>query len=237
MIVPAVSVRSFVGAASAVASYARQPSPAPASSADSVSISPAAYELLAARGTPSAPVGGVSTAAFDTNRGEMTLDIDAYFTPPGSQGVDLDSVPLLMPSQKNVEALVRHISTNMRGFLSANGIPAAPASIRYDNAGQLQLPADYPYAEAFEQALADNPVMARELSTVAALSSSLVEMNKSLAFHTEYAAATSSAEVNAVIAKYSHLFANNRHVDSIALNFTGEGVLSITHDGKSLAES
>ena len=192
------------------------------SSSTTVNISQAARDRLA-------------TQTFDTNHGATEINLDTYFTPPGSQGVDIDTVPLLMPTQQNIAALAKDVSAKMPGFLSAHGIPSAPASITYDNMGQIQLPADYPYADAFKQALADQPSMERELRTTAALTSSMVEMNKSMPFQQEYLAANSRAEADAVVAKYSYLFSNNQHADLIALNFAANGALSLTHDGQPLA--
>lgn len=194
------------------------------SSSTTVNISQAARDRLA-------------TQTFDTNHGATEINLDTYFTPPGSQGVDIDTVPLLMPTQQNIAALAKDVSAKMPGFLSAHGIPSAPASITYDNMGQMQLPADYPYADAFKQALADQPSMERELRTTAALTSSMVEMNKSMPFQQEYLAANSRAEADAVVAKYSYLFSNNQHADLIALNFVANGALSLTHDGQPLALS
>ena len=194
------------------------------SSSTTVNISQAARDRLA-------------TQTFDTNHGATEINLDTYFTPPGSQGVDIDTVPLLMPTQQNIAALAKDVSAKMPGFLSAHGIPSAPASITYDNMGQIQLPADYPYADAFKQALADQPSMERELRTTAALTSSMVEMNKSMPFQQEYLAANSRAEADAVVAKYSYLFSNNQHADLIALNFAANGALSLTHDGQPLALS
>ena len=193
-------------------------------SSTTVNISQAARDRLA-------------TQTFDTNHGATEINLDTYFTPPGSQGVDIDTVPLLMPTQQNIAALAKDVSAKMPGFLSAHGIPSAPASITYDNMGQMQLPADYPYADAFKQALADQPSMERELRTTAALTSSMVEMNKSMPFQQEYLAANSRAEADAVVAKYSYLFSNNQHADLIALNFAANGALSLTHDGQPLALS
>ena len=194
------------------------------SSSTTVNISQAARDRLA-------------TQTFDTNHGATEINLDTYFTPPGSQGVDIDTVPLLMPTQQNIAALAKDVSAKMPGFLSAHGIPSAPASVTYDNMGQIQLPADYPYADAFKQALADQPSMERELRTTAALTSSMVEMNKSMPFQQEYLAANSRAEADAVVAKYSYLFSNNQHADLIALNFVANGALSLTHDGQPLALS
>lgn len=212
----------------------------PANTADTVSISQAARDLYVAHASQeksATPPGGKASAEFDTNKGTLKLDIEAYFTPPGSQGVDLDSLPLLMPSQKNIDALSGYVSAHMPTFLADNGIPTPPANITYDTMGQIQLPTDYPYAAKFKQALESNPVIERALRTTSALSSNLVEMRKSIPFQQEYAAATSQAEIEAVVAKYHYLFSANRHYDSIALNFTSGGVLSITHDGKSLSDA
>ena len=195
------------------------------------------YAVAAAPSNPAASGGGGAKAEFDTSKGTIELDIESYFAPPAGRGVNLDSVPLLSPSQKNIAALASYISTRMRDFLADNGIPSAPASITYDTMGQIQLPADYPHAEKFKQALKDNPVLERVLSTTSALTSCMVEMNKSVPFLREYAAASSQAQIEAVVAKYHYLFSANRRHDSIALNFTADGSLSITHDGKPLAKA
>jgi len=226
-----------VRTAESIASFAQRSAVAPANSAVTVSISDAAYDRLAAYNASATRETSAGTAAFDTNHGTMNLDIDAYFAPPGTQGVDLDALPLLMPSQKNIDALSGHVTASMGQFLAENGIPSAPASITYDNAGQIQLPTGYPYADAFKQALAEHPAMERELRTIAALSSSVVEMNSSLAFQAQYTTATSPTEVAAIVAKYRDLLSGNPHVDTVALNFTDKGVLSITHDGKSLPDA
>lgn len=210
-----------------------------ANTAETVSISRAARELQAARAAQAWPVtsaGGGATAEYDTDQGALELDIEAYLTPPGSAGVDLDTLPLLMPSQKNIDALSAYIAGRMPDFLAETGIPRPPASVSFDRMGQIELPEDYPYAAQFKRALAENPVMERALRTTSALASHMVEMRKSMPFQQEYAAATSPAEIAAVLAKYRHLFSAYRHYDSIALNFTSGGSLRVTHDGKPLAE-
>lgn len=211
-----------------------------ANTADTAKISQSTrdfYAIFESQLKPVASAGSSAKAEFDTTKGTMELDIESYFAPPASQRVNLDSVPLLFPNQKNIEALSNYISAHMPGFLADNGIPTPPASITYDTMGQIQLPADYPYATEFKQALNDNPVMELALRTTSALTSHMVEMNKSISFQREYAAATSQAQIEAVVAKYHYLFSANRHYDSIALNFTPDGILSITHDGKSLSEA
>lgn len=176
---------------------------------------------------------GKTKGSYDTSQGRLALDIDAYFTPDPSRS--LLSIPLLMPTRDNIDALSQHISAAMPGFLAAHGIPQAPASMTYDAHGQMQLPTDYPYAKQFRAALADNPVLARELSTASALSSQMTEMAKALPFDAEYRAARTPAEVEAVIAKYRSLLDGHATPSSIALNFDSQGRLSVSADGKSLA--
>lgn len=177
-----------------------------------------------------------ATAVFETDQGSVNLNIDAYFNPSASSGLTKYTLPpLLLPNQKNIDALSRHISEIFPQFLAQNNIPSAPASISYDNEGKIQLPPDYPYAADFKQALANNPTVARELSTVNALTLHLVEMKKSAPFQQEYSAATTQAEINAVINKYSYLFTGHYHYDTIALQFSANGSLNITADSKSVS--
>lgn len=238
MIVQSLSSRFFSSPLPPTASQRQYPAASPANTAERVSISQAARDMAAAqvtRTTRAVASGDGATAEFDTTKGPMQIDIAACFTPPMGQSVDLDSIPLLLPSRKNIDALSGYVSGQMPAFLADNGIPTPPASITYDSRGQIQLPADYAYAAEFKQALADNPVMERALRTTSALTSQMVEMNKSIPFQQEYAAAGSQAEIDAVIAKYHYLFAANRHTETIALHFTVDGNLSLTHDGKPLS--
>ena len=206
------------------------PTAASATIADRVSISPAARARLAGE----TDAAGAATASYDTDQGTQELDIDAYFTPPA--GGYLGALPpLLLPTRNNIDALSQHISAAMPQFLAKHGIPSAPASVGYDNQGQIQLPADYPYAEKFKQALADEPAMAREMSTVNALTSHMMAMEKSLAFQQEYAAASTKAEIDAVVAKYGELLSGHQRPATIALHFSATGGMSLTADGKPIA--
>lgn len=204
-------------------------SAASASSAGQASISSAARSRLAAE---SGETGG-ATAVYDTDQGTQSLDIDAYFTPP--TGGYLTLPPLLLPSQRNIDALSSHISAALPQVLAEHGIPSAPASVTYDGAGKMQLPADYPYADKFRQALEKNPALDRELRTVNALASHRVEIGKSMPFQQEYAAASSAAEAAAVVARYAHLFSGSRLASSIALEFSAGGHLTVTADGKAIS--
>jgi hypothetical protein len=206
---------------------------------DTVAISQTARHSLASEPNPFAVSGNGTTAVFDTNQGSKNLNIDAYFTLGGSES-EASSLfetlpPLLLPRKKNIDALTNHISTNFPQFLAQNNIPSAPSSITYDNEGQIQLPLDYAYTSEFKQALANNPTMSRELSTVNALTSHYVGMQESLEFQQEYAATATQGEIETIVAKYSYLFSDNQDYGTIALQFSEGGRLSITHNGKGLS--
>jgi len=141
-------------------------------------------------------------------QGKKAFDIDEYFTPK-SEEINLDQIPLLIPSAENIGALSAHVSDKMRELLKANSIERAPDKIIYDHNGQMQLPPDYPYAEEFKQALADNPAMAQELQTISALTSHHVGMQAAMKGENN---ATTYAE--------------------IALSFSNTGTLSVTADGR-----
>lgn len=205
---------------------------------DSVSISQDARKLLSTQSKSTVPPRTTATAVFDTDQGSKNVNIDDYFSTGGSTNeapfLLQELPPLLLPTKSNIETLTNHISTTFSQFLSTNNIPSAPSSITYDREGQIQLPSDYAYAPELEQALADNPKMARELQTVHALSSHFVEMRKSYSFQQEYAATKTEAAGKAVVDKYSYLFTDNRDYSTIALYFKENGSLSISVDGKPL---
>lgn len=233
MIVSRVSDFTAIAASPPLASSRQNLTPKSAISADTVSISQEARDLWATTQYSMAKKG--VQVQMDATGGATMLDLDAYFTPPDTQKTYSNTLPpLLSPTQKNIEALADDISQKMPEFLSKNNIPFAPPSISYDSRGQIQLPDDYPHAQAFQEALEQDPVLERQLRTVAALSSTLVAINKSIPFQQEYATATSQAQINAVIAKYSHLFSGQSFSDNIALTFTPEGILTPSQDQQPL---
>ncbi len=226
MMIPSISAfyaTSAISAALPAAAARQNPVAAAAVSADTAHISQAARDLIAAEQGRGSIGGTTRNPRLETNLGAMDVDLDAYFAPDGN--FDPDSTPLLLPGAGNVAALSAHVSARMPGFLAEHGIPEAPASISYDSAGRMQLPADYPYAEAFSRAVAENPVMARQLSTTAALASVTADMEKSLAFQREYRAAGSAAEIAAVLARHAYLFADDRYSAPATLNFGADGKL------------
>ncbi|MDQ6968889.1 MAG: hypothetical protein Q9M16_00075 [Mariprofundus sp.] len=203
--------------------------------ADTVSISSAAQNNFTNQSHVAKASESSTTATFNTTQGYKKMNIDELFSPPDPSAVySLQTMPLLLPSKDNIDALTKHISAKMPQFLAENNIPSAPSSISYNRQGQIQLPSDYAYAPEFMKGLENNPKMARELSTVNALTSQYVEMQKLTPFHDAFANANSQAEIDAVIAKYNYLLSGNRQNSIITMNLSANGSLSLFADGKSV---
>lgn len=234
-----MSVSSVAGA-NAFPSAGRPQAFASASGSDFATVLAATQSADAASATASATVSTPSDASggilLDTSAGKQTIDPADYFTPQPERGANSfrSLPPLLLPSVENVQALSSDASAKLKTILAENNIPAGPATITYDAYGQIQLPADYAYAERFKHALAANPAVERELSTANALASQFAAMQPSLSYMREYEAAGSQSAADAVTMKYSYLFNDQRPVPKIELDFSPDGKLTVTADGKPL---
>lgn len=152
-----------------------------------------------------------------------------------SQSSDLkDMAPLRMPNAEDISALGSFVSDKFTQFLAQNGIPEAPDTIRFDDHGQMVLPSGYPYGDELKQALADNPGMERALRDLNGMSSQFAEIQKLKPYLDEVAQAQTQAESDAIVAKYMHLFDQNRAASQIALTFSKTGEVAVTADGKPL---
>lgn len=170
---------------------------------------------------------------FDTDKGRMRIDLDAYFAPnPSSLAKDLP--PLLLPSEENLQALADHLEGSFKVFLESHGIPTAPSIVSYDTSGRIQLPDDYAYSASLRKALDEDPAMARELSTVNAMASHAIELRRAIAFQREYLAATTRQQLEAILAKYRDLLSGTRPPDDVALVFSPSGELTTTINGMPL---
>ncbi|MBP1625590.1 MAG: hypothetical protein H6Q00_65 [Holophagaceae bacterium] len=85
---------------------------------------------------------------------------------------------------ERVEALNRHIDSQFSTFLAAHGIPSAPARIRYDEQGNMELPADYPYSGQLEDALKSDPDMGEDLRTFNDYLTTLADIARGTSFDT-----------------------------------------------------
>lgn len=149
-----------------------------------------------------------TTVTMDSNVGKVTLDLEDYYANGRTGQVDLDKVPLLMPSAANIETLAGDVATRLDKLMKDYGIEFAPDVISYNDRGEMQLPEDYPYSDRLQQALEENPGIAREMRDLNSMRSVYAGMQESLRFMEQYSQAGSAAEAEAVIGRYSHLFQN-----------------------------
>ena len=166
-----------------------------------------------------------SGVVLNTSHGQTKINVEDYFTPrpESDEPIDLMSLPLLLPSKHNIDTLSKHASEKLKGLMAEYDIPYAPEQISYDDSGQMLLPYDYEHADKFNQMIEENDVMSRELSTINALTSHYVEMQKVIPFHEEFAEAKSKAEADLIIAKYSHLLTDEKDYSRIALVLSSDG--------------
>ena len=227
-------------ATSTVADIA-QPS---ASTSVSISTEARAAAALAANNTQAVETDGTqsshSVISLSTDKGQHDIDIDDYFTLT-SHHYDFNDPkslpPLFMPSPGNINALSKDASARLKAVLAAHHIPFCPSSISYDTSGQMQVPSDYPYADALKQTVKENPVLERELSTVNALTDMNVSMRASVAFSEDYTKATTKAEVDTILAKYHALFDGTQHHYKITFSFDADGNITPLADGKPYMEA
>jgi hypothetical protein len=223
-----------VSAGASIADQGQASTPGATAVQDSVTLSPQARELAASQAA--SQVKTAATAVFNTNKGDVELDIEDYFTPNHktfSGGID-SLPPLMMPTQNNINALAKHISNTLPGLMSNYDIPIAPETIQYDNRGQLVLPNDYPYADEFTQMLDENPALAREMSTVNALSSHLAGIQRAAQFQEE-SQGMSDGEIAALMSKYTDLFDGQHSAGDFSLGFTADGALQVSVNGELIA--
>lgn len=149
-------------------------------------------------------------ASLDTNHGEEPLNIDNLYNPTGHSGpIDLDKIPLLLPTARNIEALSGHASVKFQELLNSYGISEGPEQITFDSYGQIELPDGYPYSDELKQALKENPGLERELHDITALTS-------------HYAGIQAALRSNG----------SNRAYAEIALNFGADGKIGVTANGE-----
>ena len=177
----------------------------------------------------------LSNVTMLTDKGSVKIDLDSYFSnsPSATGFLNVNDLPpLLLPSTQNISALTEHVSTRFKQLLEDYNIPSAPEKITFDNEGKMQIPMDYSYANELNQALEENTGLARELRTLNAISSHAAEIQERMPFIEEMGNASSKAETDRIIAKYSHLLQDNNSYKSMALILSTEGDVSVTADGE-----
>lgn len=160
--------------------------------------------------TTSADPSTYSNVVLNTSHGTQAVNLERMFNPKGFGGpVDLDSLPLILPTGDNIKALSNHAQKGFSELLSKYNIPEGPREISYDGEGNPVFPADYAYKDELKQALDENPVIQRELQTIAALTS-------------HYAGMVGQASTS--------------NTPKITLNFDQNGNLSVKTNGKNFEQ-
>jgi len=170
-----------------------------------------------------------STYKMNTNKGQQQeMDLDEYFSDkPRTGSVNLEDVPLLLPTAHNVEVLSKYSQEQFKGLLQQYNIPSPPSSIEFDDAGQMVLPDDYPYAAELKQAFEENPQVEKALSTTAAIASHYVGIQEGQPFRDEMSTARSQADRDRIIEKYSYLFDDDRPATRVVLSFLEDGSMLV----------
>lgn len=175
---------------------------------------------------------------LSTNQGMVEVDLDSYFsndTNKSSTPVTIDSLPpLLFPSGDNIKAISEHLSERMQTLMKEYGIPEGPDGVTYDGAGQIILPEDYPYKEAFMTMLEDHPGVAKEMQTLYAISTHYAAIQEVMPYIEEMKAAVTQAQIDSINQKYAYLFNDNRRMPEVSLSFASNGLVSIFSNVQSL---
>lgn len=179
-----------------------------------------------------------SGVMMHTNLGQKDIDLDAYFSKESSQGsINLKDVPLLLPTQHNVETLSKYAEQKFKQLLSDYNIPEPPATMEFDGEGNMVLPSDYPYTDALKQAFSEQPAAAEALRTTAAVASHYAGIMEGQAWRDEMSLATTQAERDSITEKYSYLFDDNRPATKIIFKFLEDGSMLIGGDNPTLNDT
>lgn len=140
---------------------------------------------------------------------------------------------LLLPNPENIRKLSSALTGNLNSLLASAGIRTEPAvSFEIDpNSAHVTVKGNRPDILTIEALVNADKSVQQQIHDVAALSSHAVAMAESLKFNTEYAAAGSKAEIDAVLAKYSGLLGGQQRFAAITLGFDGSGI-QVNADGK-----
>lgn len=170
-----------------------------------------------------------TTYEMDVGKGRMEIDLDEYLQPkPLLEGQSLEDIPLLLPSEHNVNTLSRYSEQKFKALLAQYNIPEPPKTIEFDQEGKLVLPNDYPFAKELKQALKENPLVEDAMRTTAAVASHYAGIQEAMRFNEEMSTARNQADRDRIIAKHSHLFDDEPNGKNIILNFLDDGSLLLS---------
>ena len=179
-----------------------------------------------------------SGVMMHTNLGQKDINLDAYFSKESQQGsFSLKDIPLLLPTQHNVETLSKYSEQQFKQLLNEYNIPEPPETMEFDGEGNMVLPPDYPYADALKQAFSEQPAVEEALRTTAAVASHYAGIMESQAWRDEMSQAKTQAERDSITEKYSYLFDDSRPATKIILKFLEDGSMLIGGDNPTLNDT
>lgn len=189
----------------------------------------AMQSTVSAKGSRVDNVSAEYTLPMDTNKGNVKINLDSYFESmaPSSEPRSLLDIPLLLPTAHNVDTLAKYSEQKFKDLIQQYNIPKPPATIEFDQEGQLVLPSDYPYSAQLKQAFSENPQVERILSTTAAIASHYAGIMESQPFRDEMSTARNQADRDRIVEKYNYLFDDNRQGMQIILSFLDDGSMLI----------
>lgn len=188
--------------------------------------------LQATAATKSGDTESVSkelTFSMDTSKGTAEINLDDYFEPKSvsADSINLLDIPLLLPSAHNVDTLAKYSENKVKELMQQYNIPKPPATIEFDQEGQLMLPKDYPYSAQLKHAFNENPQVEEALRTTTALASHYAGIMEAQPFRDEMSTARTQADRDRIVEKYSYLFDDNRPPVHIVLAFLDDGSMLV----------
>lgn len=162
---------------------------------------------------------------MNTSQGDQQeINLDEYLTPgPQSSSVNIGDIPLLLPTAHNIDTLSKYSQKEFKALLEEYGIPSPPATIEFDNHGQLVLPVDYAHSAELKQAFIENPKVENALRTTSAIASHYAGIMEGQPFRDEMSTARNQADRDRIAEKYSYLFDDNRPGKEIIFTFLDDG--------------
>lgn len=167
-----------------------------------------------------------SMLSLDTSNGDQKINLDTLFSIKKGK-INLDDVPLLLPTEHNISALSKYSEDQFKALLKEHNIPQPPASIEFDGEGNLVMEADYPYKSELKKAFDEHPEIENALSTTASLASHFEGIREGAAFREEWTTTRNLADQDRVIQKYNYLFDDNRPAPQISFSFLEDGSMLV----------
>jgi hypothetical protein len=162
-----------------------------------------------------------------TNMGAVQIDFEDHFAEKPALSVDLNQIPLLLPTEHNVNRLSAFSEKKIKALIDKHNIPEPPATITSDQNGGLVLPDDYAYKKEFELALAEDPITSRAISSTLAVSSLYSQLLERQPLQEELATARNDEDRQRIVNKYGYLFDDDYQEARTVLHFTKDGTMTI----------